>query len=109
MKPYLSLKTRMIWKRAATLLLPHVNVAEVLISSHMTKVPQKEKGPTNVLRPMPTQLMMAVLLPRMKVITLMSAVIILRPGGLENTNDQITQLFRRLKTTHKEVAKTISS
>ena len=91
------------------MLLPHVNVAEVLRSSQMTKVPQKEKGPSKVLRLMPTHLMMELVLPRRKVITLISAVIILRPGGLENTNDQITQLFKRLKTTHNEVATTISS
>ena len=91
------------------MVLPTVNVQEMARSSQMTKVPQKGKGPSKVLRLMPTQLMMVLVLPRMKVITLMSAVIILRPGGFENTNDQITQLFKRLMTTQKEVAKTISS
>ena len=91
------------------MVLPTVNVQEVARSSQMTKVPQKEKGPSKVLRMMPTQFMVALVLPRMKVITLMSAVIILRPGGFENTNNQITQLFRRLITTQKKVVKTISS
>ena len=56
---------------------------ELTMVSLSKKMTRKGRGPKIVLNPIPTQLMITVTLPVMKMMALMSAVIIFLPGGFE--------------------------
>ena len=86
-----------MWKTAATLNTPRSKENGTIVASVRRKTPKTGKTPNSILKLTPTQITMAIIVPNMKPIALISAVIIFLPGGFEKMNFLTTQPLKMLK------------
>ena len=68
-----------------------------IVASVRRKTPKTGKVPNIILKLTPTQITMGIIVPNMKPIALISAVIIFLPGGFEKMNFLTTQQLNMLK------------